>query len=1217
MGPDLTSLPHQPAVNAPADKPSSAQTVKTEGVGKAVYASFKQMKSDLTEQISSIAKPVLKTISDNFSEKFTTARDQFVGLVGRFSPSLEQKMRTPKEIELQGSIEEQVANLDTIQSKISEIKKEPRRLLEKSIQEFSKIDEDVALEKKQIDLSIGTSASFIDTQEKNLQATQAQLLNASAKLGNMQADDIQTGDEYNPATTKQKEVCERLEEKITSKERSLDGLKKRHETLLQEREQKISDAEEAGKRAKELVKQTYHHDIAKLQGQILNLRREWSAGKGKLEEFKSEVTKSAPSLVHAKEFRKIDSTEKKVTAFFSSLGFIGKHDDRQFKITEKGIDDSLTAINSDKISPNSIREHFKTINEGITDLERRMRLAKMSGNEKLAEEIQTKITAIRSNPILAENPSQQLFEQQNEAKKLILSPDFKSASAQAKFKAIQEQIPARLQALALKAAIPQHYATVREVGPRLDPPTESQKEPIHDKTKRVIAEEKNFTAFVKKNPQLIGPAKVLMTALHEKVGLLKQIQEGTKPQLSESGLRALSDDIQKISDAMSSIENEVVHQEEVQALLEPERTILRELEHIKQALITARDTDSKLVLKQEGIEKWVEVQSRDIGLKSRQGTSEASEEALRFVLNSISGDSLDANIHTIAKEILDLLRVKPGEKTWAKSVIENHESLGVQLAITASFVDSKFATTKLDQQLTTLKSLLTTGKKEGHIITTELAPDTISYEMRLKKLDLSKPENLEEAAGYIEDILKIVEKSTVDPSLQAKGLEILKDLENSSWAKEVISQKPEIKGKIDGLKSGEVVGTIVPKTDKSAFIFNKELLGPPTNPDFQKKFLDTYRFIISSLTKDKSEKSDSAKLFSYFHMTFTNPMTSLYEKQQILKLAEQWVSDPNMNHHEVANLQQEIKTLAANAKASGSASLGVAANKLLASLDAALKILPTRVETRNGTASVDTLVTDITGRKLGKEEYRQAVQEFAGSLRTQGADRFKQIGLQEFTDSKIAANLQGSTAEFNKLSEFFLNKVSDLMRTQESLTPEKREEVNQQIANLFTFLTDVQSELLSGDPIDFNSFMSLQTVMTAAETSRLVPKEGDSPIKGKLSPAIVAKRKEFDELTSESANFKNLRKAMVQAKNEGVSFIPYLGLFLTDLTFSYDGNPSVEGKVQNLGKVLGYIEEIQQDVVSPTNETPVAYDMHSITNGKPYDKDEAYNLSLALKPRGS
>lgn len=1208
MGPDLssTSLPHQPAVNAPTDKPSFAQTAKTEGVGKAVYASFKQMKSDLTEQISSIAKPVLKTISDNFSEKFTTARDQFVGLVGRFSPSLEQKMRTPEEIKLQSSIEKQVANLDTIQSNISEIKKEPRRLMEKSIQEFSKIDEDVALKKKQIDLSIGTSASFIGIQEKDLQATQRELLNASAKLGNMQADDIQTGDRHNPATTKQKEVCERLKEKITSKEKSLEDLKTRYKTLVEGRDAKISDAEEAGKRAKELVKQTYHHDIAKLQGQILDLRREWSAGKGKLEEFKSEVTKSAPSLVHAKEFRKIDSTERKVTTFFSSLGFIGQHDDMQFKITEKGIDDSLKALNPGKsqslITPDSIKGHLETINKGITDLERRMGLAKMSGNEKLAEEIQTKITAIRSNPILAENPSQQLVEQQNEAKNLILSPDFKSASAQAKFKAIQEQSPARLQAIALKAAI---KTGSHEVGSDHTLP-----EPLQEKAARVKAEMKNFQEFVKDHPHLQSQLSVLSKALHERTDALNT-------NLSSAGKKAFSNDLQKISDAMSSIENEVVHQEEVQALLEPERTILRELEHIKQALITARDTDSKLVLKQEGIEKWVEVQSRDIGLKSRQGTSEASEEALRFVLNSISGDSLDANIHTIAKEILDLLRVKPDEKTWAKSVIENHESLGVQLAITASFVDSKFATTKLDQQLTTLKSLLTTGKKEGHIITTELAPDTISYEMRLKKLDLSKPENLEEAAGYIEDILKIVEKSTVDPSLQAKGLEILKDLENSSWAKEVISQKPEIKGKIDGLKSGEVVGTIVPKTGKSAFIFNKELLGPPTNPDFQKKFLDTYRFIISSLTKDKSEKSDSAKLFSYFHMTFTNPMTSLYEKQQILKLAEQWVSDPNMNHHEVANLQQEIKTLAANAKASGSASLGVAANKLLASLDAALKILPTRVETRNGTASVDTLVTDITGRKLGKEEYRQAVQEFAGSLRTQGADRFKQIGLQEFTDSKIAANLQGSTAEFNKLSEFFLNKVADLMRTQESLTPEKREEVNQQIANLFTFLTDVQSELLSGDPIDFNSFMSLQTVMTAAETSRLVPKEGDSPIKGKLSPAIVAKRKKFDELTSESANFKNLRKAMVQAKNEGVSFIPYLGLFLTDLTFSYDGNPSVEGKVQNLGKVLGYIEEIQQDVVSPTNETPVAYDMHSITNGKPYDKDEAYNLSLALKPRGS
>jgi len=110
---------------------------------------------------------------------------------------------------------------------------------------------------------------------------------------------------------------------------------------------------------------------------------------------------------------------------------------------------------------------------------------------------------------------------------------------------------------------------------------------------------------------------------------------------------------------------------------------------------------------------------------------------------------------------------------------------------------------------------------------------------------------------------------------------------------------------------------------------------------------------------------------------------------------------------------------------------------------------------------------------------------------------------------------------------------------------------------------------------------------------------------------------ELKELMSRQQNFQKLRAHM---KNVNPPLIPYLGIFLTDLTFIEDGNPDMieNGTLINWVKrrrLAAVLKDIQQYQQKPFNLEAVPFIQDYLLNYEPLDEDQSYKLSLQRETR--
>lgn len=107
----------------------------------------------------------------------------------------------------------------------------------------------------------------------------------------------------------------------------------------------------------------------------------------------------------------------------------------------------------------------------------------------------------------------------------------------------------------------------------------------------------------------------------------------------------------------------------------------------------------------------------------------------------------------------------------------------------------------------------------------------------------------------------------------------------------------------------------------------------------------------------------------------------------------------------------------------------------------------------------------------------------------------------------------------------------------------------------------------------------------------------------------------FMELTSPGANFTNYRSLLAAAANG----IPYVGLYLSDLTFIEEGNPDYLengyvnfSKCRMVGEVIRSVQRFQQ---KPYNLKPVPTIQQYLLSHKVVSEKDCFEMSLIAEPR--
>ena len=120
-----------------------------------------------------------------------------------------------------------------------------------------------------------------------------------------------------------------------------------------------------------------------------------------------------------------------------------------------------------------------------------------------------------------------------------------------------------------------------------------------------------------------------------------------------------------------------------------------------------------------------------------------------------------------------------------------------------------------------------------------------------------------------------------------------------------------------------------------------------------------------------------------------------------------------------------------------------------------------------------------------------------------------------------------------------------------------------------------------------------------------------------LSKKVMASYDSLKEILSSNQSYKATRDHL--KKCEGAC-IPYLGMYLTDLTFIEDGNPDKTGDLHNFAKrifVSNVIQEIQQYQQTPYNIRAVPAIQEFLQNFENnITSEQAYQRSLEIIPRG-
>ena len=167
-----------------------------------------------------------------------------------------------------------------------------------------------------------------------------------------------------------------------------------------------------------------------------------------------------------------------------------------------------------------------------------------------------------------------------------------------------------------------------------------------------------------------------------------------------------------------------------------------------------------------------------------------------------------------------------------------------------------------------------------------------------------------------------------------------------------------------------------------------------------------------------------------------------------------------------------------------------------------------------------------------------------------------------------------------------------------------------QRSNVMRYFIDVCEELSKLN--NFNTLMAICAGLNNASVTRLKHSRAEIP-----QERVDFFNSSIMKLMSSSSSYKNYRDAL---HNADPPCIPYLGTYLTDLTFIEDGNQDMINDLINMTKRGYYFDvilEVQQYQLKPYNLQEVYQIQQLIKDPLEFMEDNPlYKLSLQREPRG-
>lgn len=144
---------------------------------------------------------------------------------------------------------------------------------------------------------------------------------------------------------------------------------------------------------------------------------------------------------------------------------------------------------------------------------------------------------------------------------------------------------------------------------------------------------------------------------------------------------------------------------------------------------------------------------------------------------------------------------------------------------------------------------------------------------------------------------------------------------------------------------------------------------------------------------------------------------------------------------------------------------------------------------------------------------------------------------------------------------------------------------------------------------NFNTMVAVVAGINASAVHRL------KWTKEEVMKGIWPQFAECERLMSNEGSYKTYRGALFQARPP---CLPYLGVYLTDLTFIEDGNPDYVNELINFSKrslIYTVIAKIQQFQLLPYNFYPIHQIWEYIKRFPSMEEAELYSTSLKIEPR--